>query len=309
MANSGFMRTTPPTSVQPCPNLCRLARESGDTLSRAVAARIEALTGHREVQTGRLQIDNQPATVSGGSKCQQQARALGPTLRRFNRYRAALPYARAAEDMNQLSDENDAPAKRKDRAKKCLTMLPESADELCAALGLPPGTIKQKQLVDNHSGFRAAMYRDEATGTLILVARDTQPHSLVDWKTNTDNGQGLDTDQYAAMRLLSGRLAQHNVKFDVAGYSKGGGLAQEAGLLSKNSEIYVFNSAGLHEASLTRTATDSFDSLRSRTKAFSSEGDFLTYMNETTDPEQQITNARFLRTELAGEAAEWTRSK
>ena len=145
------------------------------------------------------------------------------------------------------------------------------------------------------------MYRDDTTGKLILVARDTEPTSLVDWQTNTRNGDGQDTDQYAAMRKLSSRLTDNKVPFDIAGYSKGGGLAQEAALVDQDAKAYVFNGAGLHPNSLLRTGNTDFSSLESRTQAFSSENDFLTYMNQTTSPDQQIANVKFLRRELAGE--------
>ena len=141
----------------------------------------------------------------------------------------------------------------------------------------------------------------EQTGQLIMVSRDTQPQSLVDWQTNTRNGAGLDTDQYKAARKLSSTLAENNVPFDLAGYSKGGGLAQEAGLVNPDAKVYVFNSAGLNQASLARTGNTDFNSLVGRTQSFSAENEFLTYMNETIDPRQRIRNAQFLRTELAGE--------
>jgi hypothetical protein len=136
---------------------------------------------------------------------------------------------------------------------------------------------------------------------MILVPRDTQPDSLVDWQANTRNGIGLDTPQYAAMRKLTERLQANDQTFDIAGYSKGGGIAQEGGLVNTLAQVRVFNSAGLADSSLARTGQSAFDSLTSRTKAFSAEGDFLTFMNNTTDPGQNIINSRFLRQELAGE--------
>ena len=136
---------------------------------------------------------------------------------------------------------------------------------------------------------------------MILVPRDTQPDSLVDWQANTRNGLGLDTPQYAAMRKLTERLVANDQTFDLAGYSKGGGIAQEGGLMNTLAQVRVFNSAGLADSSLSRTGQPSFESLVSRTRAFSSEGDFLTFMNNTTDPGQNIVNSRFLRQELAGQ--------
>jgi hypothetical protein len=178
--------------------------------------------------------------------------------------------------------------------------LPVDAAGLDKTLGLPPGSLQDADLRNDKTGFRAAMYRDESSGQLILVPRDTQPDSLVDWQTNTQNGAGEDTRQYAAMRQLTRTLSQKGVDFDLAGYSKGAGLAQEGGLLN-DGEVRLFNAAGLPDTSLARTGAQDFDSLMSRTKAFSAQGDFLTFMTQTTDPAQQITNARFLRRELAGD--------
>ncbi len=304
-----YSRTSPPSAITKCPlatTPCIEAKERDDSIAIVSAEIMQLHTGNKvdASATEPQSSEGMPyMTASDISKCKAKAYQLenDGVLRRFNRYREAMPFANAAEEMNSLGDENDDAKKRKKRLKKCLTMLPETAKELNQELGLPPGTIKDKDLRNDKTGFRAAIYRSEATGKLILVARDTQPDSLVDWQTNTDNGQGRDTAQYKAMRDLTAQLKRKGVKFDIAGYSKGGGLAQEAGLISKKSIVKVFNSAGLHDASLARTGQSSFDGLATRTESFSSEGDFLTFMNEATDPKQQIINARFLRDELAGE--------
>ena len=298
---SGFSNASFSTGVAKCDQSqdaseCKAGKANDDALSNATRERIEALTGRPEQESGLLAGDSGSRSIpADASPCEKRALTLGPTLRRFNRYREALPYARAANDVNQLGNEPGGTD-----SKDCLTRLPNTADELNKELGLPPGTISDKDLRDDSTGFRAEMYRDDATGKLILVARDTQRTSLVDWQTNTRNGEGKDTDQYAAMRQLSGTLFDNQIPFNVAGYSKGGGLAQEAALINTDAQAYVFNSAGLHENSLVRTGNRDFSSLESRTRAFSSENDFLTYMNQTTDPEQQIENARFLRRELEG---------
>jgi hypothetical protein len=210
-----------------------------------------------------------------------------------------LPSARAAADLNELGDQSGA----QPSSKPCLTRLPVQADRLNDTLGLRPGTLQDTDLRNDKTGFRAALYRDENTGQMILVPRDTQPDSLVDWQANTRNGHGEDTPQYQAMRSLTGKLASNDRAFDIAGYSKGGGLAQEGGLVSGGSQVRLFNSAGLPDAALARTGQADFDSLVSRSKAFSADGEFLTYMNDTVDPGQNIVNAHFLRNELAGEGS------
>lgn len=68
-----------------------------------------------------------------------------------------------------------------------------------------------------------------------------------------------------------------------------------------DAKTFVFNSTGLHENSLGRTGSIDFASLSKRTPAFRAQGVFLTCMNSTSDPAQQIAHAQFLRREVAGE--------
>ncbi len=287
-----FSRSSPAAATGPCVACCQAAQAKDAQLSQASASRIGALTGQRQAANA--------SSLPGGrvnGDCAQQARVLAPVVQRFDRYREALPSARAAADLNELGDKSgDEPS-----SKPCLTRLPVDAAALNKALGLPDGKVTPDDLRNDKTGFRAAMYRDEGTGQLILVPRDTQPDSLADWQTNTRNGLGQDTPQYSAMRTLTQHLEASNEPFDIAGYSKGGGLAQEAGLVNSRAQVRLFNSAGLPDNALTWTGQTDFDSLSIRTKGFSAEGDFLTFMNNTTDPGQNIANSRFLQRELAGQ--------
>jgi hypothetical protein len=296
-----FSRSSPASGKSPCAACCRADHAKDEQLSRASAMRMAALAGRRDPANAASPPAAAPGAPSArvNSDCAQQARSLAPTLQRFDRYREALPAARAAADMNELGDKpGDQPPD-----KPCLTRLPVQAERLNAALGLKPGAIQDTDLRNDDTGFRAALYRDEGTGRMILVPRDTEPDSLVDWQANTRNGLGEDTPQYQAMRGLTGKLAANDQVFDIAGYSKGGGLAQEGGLVSRHSQVRVFNSAGAADAALVRTGQSDFVDLTERTKLFSSEGDFLTFMNNTGDPRQNIINSRFLRNELAGEGS------
>jgi hypothetical protein len=303
-----FSRAGPASGKAPCAACCRADHARDDELSQASSARIAALTSGRASAAGASSGGASPAgavaptsalgapSARVNSDCAQQARTLAPVVARFDRYREALPSARAAADMNELGDKaGDVPS-----SKPCLTRLPVEAERLNDMLGMPPGTLKDTDVRDDDTGFRAALYRDEGTGRMILVPRDTQPDSLVDWQANTRNGLGIDTPQYQAMRGLTGKLAANDQVFDIAGYSKGGGLAQQAGLLSPTSQVRLFNSAGVPDAMLGWTGQSDFASLTSRSRLFSSDGDFLTFMNTTTDPGQNIVNARYLRNELAG---------
>ena len=293
-----FSKSSPATAKGPCAACCRADQAKDAQLSQATALRMKSLTGQAVPENAPA--GTPPPTLAPGapaSACAGKAVTMAPVLQRFNRYRDALPSARAAADLNELGDKPGSTPS----SKPCLTRLPTDAAGLNSALGLPPGKINDDDLRNDQTGFRAAVYRDEESGKLILVPRDTQPDSLVDWETNTRNGVGKDTDQYAAMRQLTSKMSLGDQPFDIAGYSKGGGIAQEGGLLNPDAQVRVFNSAGLPDAALKWTGQQNFDSLVARTQGFSAEGDFLTYMNDTTDPGQNIINARFLRRELAGE--------
>ena len=280
--------------VQCCPDPCAEGRADDQALTRGARDLASAY------RNGSLANQRTGRRARGGMNCAAAAPQMQQVANRFERYGNAIPSARAANDLNQLGDRANAPV-----AGPCLERLPLDADALNRELGIPPGSpnaITPNDLRNDQTGYRAAIYRSRTDGRLIMVSRDTQPQSLVDWKTNIFNGQGQDTDQYAAARRLSTKLNASGQRFDISGYSKGGGLAQEAGLLSPNSRVYVFNSSGLHEASLRRTGQANFASLQSRTSSFSAEGDFLTFMNNTRDPAREVRNAQFLRNHLAGEA-------
>ncbi len=223
---------------------------------------------------------------------------MAGTAAEFQKYSKAMPAARAAQDMNKLGDSSPDGAKTTPLGH-CLERLPLDADALNKQLGLKPGTITSKMLRNDQSGFRAALYRDDATGKLILVPRDTEPHSLMDWETNIYNGLGQETKQYDEMKNLAQKLYKNDVNFDVGGYSKGGGLAQVAGLFSPNSNVSVFNSAGIPDFWSTNSGI-SMSNLESRVSAFSAQGDFLTQMNNTVTHAGNMDNMQFLYDQLSG---------
>ncbi len=111
MLDIAFDRVAPARSVQACKNRCKAAKAKAkdDQLSTATQKLIESHTGRPEPTTGKLPSDDSPSLLSADSSpCRKKALTLGPTLRRFNRYREALPYARAADDMNKLGDQPPA---------------------------------------------------------------------------------------------------------------------------------------------------------------------------------------------------------
>jgi hypothetical protein len=283
-----FSRTHPPSALQACVDPCLAEKAKNDSLKSAARQRSRALAP-------------MPRTSARLTPCQVTARGIPAITDRFERYTNALPGARAARDLNELADRDNAEV-----TQPCLERLSLDAATLNRQLGIDPNSqiaIKSLDLRDDTTGYRSAVYRSKLDGKLIVVSRDTQPPSLVDWKTNIFNGEGQDTPQYKSARGLATKLSGSGQSCDIAGYSKGGGLAQQMGLVSPNSNVYIFNSAGVHQNSLTDTGQRNFDSLVNRTTAFSAEQDFMTYMNNATDPEQQIVNAQFLRDHLAGTAS------
>lgn len=279
-----FNSSTPPAASTSCPKKCADAKNADQS----------AIRGGRQLASA-----NSVQCLAGKPvSCSTNAPAMRETADRLERYTEALPSARASQDLHRLGDADSSAVEA-----PCLTRLPLDAASLNKELGIDPSSpnaITDQDLRNDHTGYRAAFYRSESDGRIIMVSRDTQPNSLVDWKTNIENGQGKDTDQYKAARKLSSKMAAAGKDFDIAGYSKGGGLAQESGLVSPKSKVFVFNSAGLNNASLNRTSNKDFSSLQDRTRSFSSEGDFLTYMNNTPDNEGQLVNSQFLRDQLAG---------
>lgn len=288
------MASVPPQGnvnpVQPCKGSCDYLRSVDVQLTR----------GARDLSSAyQSRAISRPGTT--GSECAALAPQMNEVAARFERYGNALPSARAANNLNQLKDKDTGGV-----TEYCLERLSLNAAQLNRELGIAqdsPNAITENDLRNDHTGYRSAIYRSKETGKLIVVSRDTQPDSLMDWKTNIDNGAGLETDQYAAARGLATKLSASGQNFDIGGYSKGGGLAQEMGLISPKSNIYVFNSAGLHENSLKRTGAANLESLSNRTSSFSAEGDFLTFMNNTTDPQREVRNAQFLYKHLAGDAS------
>lgn len=201
------------------------------------------------------------------------------TADRFDKYNTAMPKAKAADAVYGAKD------------PECLRKVTDP--EELKKMGIDPAKLN-----DPNSGFNAAVYKSDWDGRTILAFQGTDPSSLNDWKTNIDNGNGLNTAQYQSARELAGSMRAAGTDFDIAGHSLGGGLAQEAGLVAGDRNVWTFNSAGLNDASLERTGNQNFDSLTSRTQSFRTENDFVTFIQESRDPQMQLTNARYLRQEL-----------
>src|SRR5882762_2960971 len=123
----------PAVSVNPCVAV----REKGDAMISDVAQRTKRLIG-QDIATGNQPGDFGPQLRPGDwTYCQNRAADMGAIVRQYDKYRNALPYARAANDVNKLKDAPGSSAK----GGRCLTRLPDTGLDLNKALHLPPGTI------------------------------------------------------------------------------------------------------------------------------------------------------------------------
>ncbi|WP_456412292.1 Mbeg1-like protein [Thiolapillus sp.] len=106
--------------------------------------------------------------------------------------------------------------------------------------------IKQDQLIDDESGFHAAVYKIEQQGTTSYVIAFRGTEDGKDWKTNADSLYALTDQEKLAGKLvnavLDGKRDQDSVS--VTGHSLGGGLANFAGLLHNVPSI-AFNAKGI----------------------------------------------------------------
>jgi hypothetical protein len=161
------------TCIKECgPPPCVSAKEKDDDLANATAHALQRITGNPADPAATERLDSEiPYNLAEQQNlsCWMRADAIEKSgmLRRFNRYREALPAAYAAEDTNTLGDAADDEDRQKKRKRqKCLTRLPDSAPELNIALRLPEGTIKDMDLRDDDTGFRAGLYRTKRTANL-----------------------------------------------------------------------------------------------------------------------------------------------
>ncbi|MGN8118850.1 D-Ala-D-Ala carboxypeptidase family metallohydrolase [Labrys sp. 22185] len=226
-----------------------------------------------------LQAKSRGAPQLSGSLAREihknQEEFIAKNYPRLQKYTEDEPYAEAVYDTNQLDDKDSAP-----QPKGNIERLPLDAGDLTERLGIPKEALTSKMLRDDDTGFRAVLYLNKKTQRYILVGRDTQPHSIVDWLTNFENKDKL-TSQYHAILNLAKTLDANGIKFDLAGYSKGGGMAQYAGAYIKGARIRVFNSAGVPDVAKDWIGgVGSMDDIKPRTRAYSAEKDFITELNQ-----------------------------
>lgn len=105
--------------------------------------------------------------------------------------------------------------------------------------------------------YETYIYEDEVSAEAVIAFRGTENRKgqyLTDWGSNVSAALGFEPKQYALANelvpSLVGRLRRHfeangkEVKIYVTGHSLGGGLAQQAGYLTKDiREVFTFNTS------------------------------------------------------------------
>jgi hypothetical protein len=111
-----------------------------------------------------------------------------------------------------------------------------------AKLGLTQEMLEQP----GESSFRARVYVSGEAGQekYTVVFRGSQ--SGDDWKSNAQQGIGLDSTHYANALEIGKKLARTDADVTLVGHSLGGGLAAEAAIASGR-PADTFNAAGLHQ--------------------------------------------------------------
>lgn len=132
------------------------------------------------------------------------------------------------------------------------TLISDSMQEMRKLLPKLDERAFKELTVPENSDYRAAVYRENATGKTFLVFRDTK--TLHDWtRGNIPQGFGARTPEYYEKAKALGKLLKSgipdNEKLEIVGYSLGGGMAAAAAKQT-GSIATTFNAPGVHPNTL-----------------------------------------------------------
>ena len=154
-----------------------------------------------------------------------------------------------------------------------------SATDL-ARLGLTAEMLEQP----GESSFRARVYVTGEPGEerYTVVFRGSQ--SGDDWKSNAQQGLGLNSTHYANALEIGKKLARTDAEVTLVGHSLGGGLAAEAAIASGR-PADTFNAAGLHQNTIdqARAVAQANDRGFSSINNYRVPGEILTTLQEGGD--------------------------
>jgi len=121
-----------------------------------------------------------------------------------------------------------------------------------------PSMLRDQVFHDPVSGFDAALYRNDKTGTIVIAFRGTEITHWNDVSTDLKHAAGATTDQHdEATELANAVRAAYPdpaQSIEITGHSLGGGLAQIASAVT-GYPATTFNAAGLNNATLSEYGT------------------------------------------------------
>ncbi len=142
-----------------------------------------------------------------------------------------------------------------------------------------PG-LQNSVVMDKESGFGAALFKSEINDATMLTYRGTNNGvtGKQDWMTNGAQGIGKQTKQYdQAMHLALQVKRSLGKEIDIVGHSLGGGLAASAVGVT-GIKGYSFNSAGLHENTVSRQGGLKMEKIKGLIQSQSVDGEVLTLL-------------------------------
>ncbi len=128
------------------------------------------------------------------------------------------------------------------------TLLSNNIDALRDILPHTQDSGIKALIAPDNSGYRAAIYKDDAKGTIFLVFRGT--NDAADWtQANRPNEEHQWTAYYAHAGILGEMVKRYadanGLQMEIVGHSLGGGMAIEAGITAKV-RTTVFNAETVH---------------------------------------------------------------
>ncbi|ACA86789.1 PAAR domain-containing protein [Shewanella woodyi] len=142
-----------------------------------------------------------------------------------------------------------------------------------------PG-LENAVVMSKKSGFGAAIFKSEINDATMLTYRGTNNGvtGKKDWKTNGAQGIGKQTKQYdQAMHLARQVKRSLGKEVEIVGHSLGGGLAASAVGVT-GIKGYSFNSAGLHENTVSRQGGLKMEKIKGLIQSQSVDGEVLTLL-------------------------------
>lgn len=183
----------------------------------------------------------------------EESRQCAPLRENIALMKIAVDRARLALNVYEIYEENAAPG---GKAPPGYSLVSSQTAEMRKLLpGMAEPAIKELLAPDN-STYRAAVYRDNAKGTLVLAFRGTVQFGKEFVNPNAPNAiLGKPTDFFTKAQALSRDLkiyaAKNGVQLEIIGHSLGGGMAIAASAAS-GTRATVLNPETFKDSALLR---------------------------------------------------------